>query len=191
MDKRVGAFLGVIALVAVIIVVLVTGGSGTSSGDDAGGDVAVEGEGGAPTNADLADVAKADVRREGDEILFVAEMAMEIPEQIEGGSLEFRWDLSIGGRDAWIISALVATDTTAAVTAQQTNYGSSTIDDTMPGSVEADGTTLTIALRPGNIDAFPDAFSWRLRTTLDGDRADPKSPVAHDEAPDGGPGQFQ
>lgn len=190
MDKRLGAILGVVALVAVVVVVLVTGGTTGSPGDDAGGDVSVEGDG-EPDQSDLADVTSTDVRREGNELLFIAEMARDVPQEIDKGSLELRWDLSVEGRDAWILSAFIGTDTIAAITSQQTTYGSSTIDGTMPGSLRIDGSTVTIRVRPGNIEGFPNAFQWRLRTTLDADRADPKSAVAHDDAPDGGPGTFE
>lgn len=189
MDRRIGAVLGVIALIAIVVIVLATGGPSVS-GSDASDDVTVEGEG-RPPNSHLADVSGSEVRREGEEILFIADMTQPIPERVPNGSLDFRWDLTVDGSDAWIVSAQVTNDTIASVISQQTSYGSSTVDETMPGSVEVEGTKLTIRLRTGNIDSFPAAFGWRLRTTLDGDRSDPSSPQAHDQAPDSGPGSFE
>jgi len=188
-DRRLGTLLGVIVLVGIVIVVLATGGGTPGSGGEATGDVEVEGEG--PDDPELADIAAVDVVREGSAIVFVAEMGQSIPERIDDGSLEWRWDLTVDGRDAWIVSAHVSTDVTAAVTSQLTPYGSSTIDQTMPGSVSVEGAELRIQLRPAEIDGFPESFGWRLATELDGDRADARSPVARDRAPDAGPGSFE
>lgn len=189
MAKPVAAFIGVVALIAVVIVVLATGGAGPGDGGEGGEDVQL-GEGpGAPEDVTPADIAEATVTKEGSDIQFVAEMASEIPMRVEDGSLEFRWDVSENGNDTWIVSSTINVAVTAALTSQQTPYGSSTIDGTMPGEVTVRGTTLTIRFDASKVKGFPGNFEWRLKTTLDADRADPKSAVATDTAPDSGPGR--
>lgn len=180
------------AIIAVVVVVLATGGQTPSTGTDAAGDVSVEGDGAPVDDPNAADIASADVRRgKGGDVFFVAEMAGVIPQRIPNGSLELRWDLLQDGNEVWFVSATVTNRVVAAVTSQVSSYGASTIDDTLPGSVQVVGTMLTIRLQAGNIEDFPSGFEWRLRTTLDRDRADPSSSLARDQAPDGGPGRLE
>ena len=193
MNKTGWVAIGIVAAIAALVAVLTLGGDGAGPGGpggDAGGDVST-GEGPKPpSDASLADILRSDVRQDGNAVVFEATMDKEIPSSVKDGSLEFRWDLSENGAETWIVTASINVETNAAVTSQRTAYGSSTIDGSMPGEVEVEGNVLRVILRAGQIDAFPDTFTWVLKTTLDGVRADPGSGTATDTAPDGGPGQF-
>lgn len=192
MSRSLGVALGIVALIVVVVVVLATGGGPSGTGpEDAPADVQVEAGPDAPSDITPADIAEARVTVEGDELVFVAEMATAIPERIAGGSLEFRWDVIEGGDDTWIVSAAVNGRPAAALTSPDSGYGSSTIDGTMPGTIEVDGTTLTIRFDRTKVEGFPRDFEWRLATTLDAKRTDPQSGVAHDRAPDSGNGKVE
>lgn len=191
MSRSLGVAFGIVALIVIIVVVLATGGGPSGAGrEDALGDVEVDAGPAAPADATPADIAAASVTAEGNELVFVAEMATDIPEQIPDGSLEFRWDIVEGGDDTWIVSAAVGGGRpTAALTSPDSGYGSSTIDDTMPGTIEVDGSTLTVRFDRTKVEGFPGEFEWRLATTLDAKRTDPQSGVARDRAPDSGNGK--
>lgn len=179
--------IGVAAAIAVVMIVLVTGGQpGGGTRADAAGDVVVEDGEGAPDDVTLADILEADVRRAGDRLIFDARVAKELPARLRKRSLEFRWDLSVSGADTWIVTASITVDTTAAVVSQQTPYGSSTIDGTMPGTVAIDGDRLVVELEPRKIKGFPEVFEWRLLTTLNANRRDPAARLARDSVPDQG-----
>jgi hypothetical protein len=188
--KSIWVALGIVGSILVVVVILNTGGT-TGGPDDPGSDVAVGAGEAPPEDAAPADIRRAEVRREGAEIVFEVTMSQEIPAKVPKGALEFRWDISENGDQTWIVTANLSSRLTAAVTSQNTSYGSSTIDDTMPGSVAADGDVLTVTLRASDIEAFPQAFNWTLKTTLDADLADPSSAVATDTAPDSGPGTLE
>lgn len=189
MNRSIGVALGVVALIVIIVVILATGGGGPVGSDDATADVEVDTGPDAPSDVTPADIAEATVSAVGTELVFVAEMATDIPERIPDGSLEFRWDVIEGGDDTWIVSAAVNGQPTAALTSPGTGYGSSTIDDTMPGSIDIEWATLTVRFDRSQVEGFPIDFEWRLMTTLDAKRADPQSGVAHDRAPDAGNGR--
>ncbi|HEV3471932.1 MAG TPA: hypothetical protein VG408_01830 [Actinomycetota bacterium] len=192
MSRSLGVALGIVALIVIVVVVLATGGvdRGTGAGDQTA-DVQVDAGADPPRDVTAADIAEATVTTDGDEVVFVAEMATEIPERIPGGSLEFRWDVIEDGDDTWIVSASVGGRPVAALTAPDSGYGSSTIDNTMPGTVEVAGTTLTVSFDRSQVDGFPQTFEWRLETTLDANRADPQSGIARDRAPDSGNGKVE
>ncbi|HWC13573.1 MAG TPA: hypothetical protein VG929_03150 [Actinomycetota bacterium] len=191
MSKNLWVALGIVALIAIVVLILASGGSpGDGSGDDRG-DVTVGDGDAAPDNPDLADIVDATVRREGNDVVFEATMGAPIPKRIRNGSLEFRWDVSEGGDDTWIVSANMNLGPTAAITSQRTAYGASTIDDSLPGSITVDGETVRVTLRTADIEGFPTDFTWRLQTSLDGDRRDAASAIATDSAPDSGEGQIE
>ena len=192
MNKSFLVALGIIGAIVVVVAILVSGGGPPAQGEEPAGDVAIHGGPRPPEDTSLADIVGAEVRRDESTIVFEVTMVEAIPNEVPDGSLEFRWDLSEGGRDTWIVQANVNIDRpTAAVTSQKTSYGSSTIDGTMPGTVEVDGETLTVTIRADEIEGFPTAFQWLLETTLDADRANPRSGVATDTAPDSGPGEVE
>ena len=188
--KSLWVALGIVAAIVVVVLILNTGGP-TTGPEDPGSDVAVGAGAAPPEDTTLADIQRAEVRRDGSEIVFEVGMSQELPAKIPKGALEFRWDISEGGDETWIVTANISALVTAAVTSQNTSYGSSTIDDTMPGTVAVDGETLTVSLTPADIKAFPEQFNWVLTTTLDADLADPTSAVATDTAPDSGPGSVE
>jgi hypothetical protein len=190
-NKNLWVAIGIVGAIAVVVLVLTTGGPPGGGPSDATGDVTV-GEGdSAPTDTTLADIVAASVSKEGEDIVFEAKLGDDIPRRIPDGSLELRWDVSENGDDTWIVSANLNVGPTAALTSQKTNYGSSTIDDSMPGSIEIDGDTLVVVVKAAQVEGFPASFNWTLKSTLDADRADPSSSVATDVAPDSGLGKVE
>jgi hypothetical protein len=191
MSKNGWIVIAVVGVVAGVIIILATGGGPSTTSGDPGGDVGV-GEGPKPPQeTSLADIVGAEVRSEGGELVFEVTVGRNVPKNIPNGALEFRWDVSENGTDTWIVSANLNVGPTAAVTSQRTNYGSSTIDGSMPGSIEIDGDTLVVRVRAAEIEGFPQTFQWTLKTTLDADRTDPRSGVATDQAPDSGKGSVE
>lgn len=181
--------LAIVGTIAIIIVVLTSGGDPQVGPADATEDVVV-GEGtGAPADPGLADIAEASVEKAGDEIVFDVVMAKEVPARGAKEVLSFRWELTEDGRGTWLVTADMGGRPVAAVTSQTSNFGASTIDDTLPGSIEVDGRSVTVTIQAGALERFPTAFGWSLTSTLDADRADPASAVATDRAPDSGPGK--
>lgn len=139
-----------------------------------------------PVAASIADITEASVRSKDSEIVFEMTMAVPIPSEFERSSLEFRFDLSEDGRDSWIVSATVNVAVTVAVVSHTTGNTRTTIDESMPGSVEVSGKELTITLDPARIDGFPGSFDWRLSSTLVAFRDIARSTRAVDRLPDGG-----
>ncbi|HJR44401.1 MAG TPA: hypothetical protein VJ927_02230 [Actinomycetota bacterium] len=179
-------------VLAVIIVLLATGGvSPAERSSDPVGDVEVaQGSDPAPETT-LADIRSARVRSQNGQIVFQAEMEDVVPRSLEDQTMEWRWEILEGGTSTWIVSANVSVGRpVASVTAQQQNFAASTIDDTLRGSVDHEGNTIFVRLDATQIQGFPTAFAWRLKTTLDGNRADPASALATDEAPGSGLGEY-
>ena len=189
--KNLWVALGIVGAIIVVVLILNTGGPTTDGPEDPGSDVAVDEGDAPPEDAGLADIRRAEVRRDGSDLVFEVRLSQELPKRIPKGSLEFRWDISENGDETWIVSANISSLLTAALTSQHTSYGSSTIDDTMPGTVAVDGDTLTVTFTPTDVKTFPNAFNWILTTTLDADLVDPTSAVATDTAPDSGPGSVE
>jgi hypothetical protein len=179
-------------LIGAVVVLLVTGGAEAPADfADPTGDVTVGDGPKPPTETALADIVKAEVLHDGNDIVFRAEMNADIPQRVKGESMSWRWDVLVSGTSAWIVSANLDIGPNASVTSTQSNYGSSTFDDTLPGDLDFDGRTITITLRPAEIDDFPTDFDWKLGTSLDGDQGSPSSALATDTAPDQGQGRLQ
>ena len=182
---------GGVLLVAALIALLVSGGDpAPGTFDDPPGDVVVADGPNPPSDPTLADVVKADVSRDGDELVFHAEMSDDVPARVPNGSLAWRWDVYVGDTGAWILSADLDVGPNASLTSTQTNYGSGTVDDSLPGDIKIEGKSVTITLRPDEVEDFPDQFTWTLGTTLDGDRGNATSALATDTAPDEGRGRL-
>lgn len=190
-NKNLWVAIAIVGAIAVVVLVLTTGGPSGGGPADPSGDVSVSDGDSAPTDTTLADIVAASVTKDGEDLVFEAKLGDEIPRRIPNGSLELRWDISQDGDDTWIVSANLNVGPTAALTSQKTNYGSSTIDDSMPGSIEIDGDTLIVVVKAAEVDDFPTLFNWTLKSTLDADRADPSSGVASDTAPDSGLGKVE
>jgi hypothetical protein len=185
--RTVIAFSAILVVVAVIIVLLVTGGGGGVNADtDANGDVTVSEGPSAPSDTTVADISAVEVSSEKGDITFEAEMASDIPRRVKDGSLAWRWEVYENGQMTWLVTANVDLGPNASIVATQKDYSSSTIDDTLPGSIEVDGTTLRINVRTKKVEGFPQTFEWLLKTSLDGSRTKANSAVAEDVAPDSG-----
>lgn len=192
-NKQLGLVAAVVGVVlAAIIVLLVTGGPPTEElARDGENDVTVS-EGPAPPQDDaLADIRSTRVYSQEDDIIFEAVMPVDIPQSLRNETMSWRWEVLEGGSETWIVSANISVgDPIASVLSTQTGYGASTNDDTLPGELQRNGSTLMIRLRPSEIDDFPSEFTWRLETSLDGDRGNARSALAGDTAPPSGLGQF-
>jgi hypothetical protein len=193
MNRRtLGIVLGVLAVVITAVVLLLVSGGTTGPGEvgDGQGDAVQSAGDSPPRNPELADVVDVTVTRDGDEVVFSATLAGVLPERLDDGTVDYRWDVIEGGTSTWIVSADLNVGISASVLAQQGDFGASTQDETLPGSVEIDGETLTIRLQTSDIEDFPDSFEWTFRSTLDGDRSDPTSAVLEDLVPDSGTARF-
>jgi hypothetical protein len=181
----------IVGIIAVIVLLLVTGGDPLAATADQVGD-AIVGEGDKPpADPGLADIKTTSVRREGNgDLVFEATMAQQIPSEGEE-VLSFRWDVSENGTDTWMVTANFDNGPVAAVSALQSDYGASTIDSTLPGSIALTGDTVTITLEATDIEGFPSTFAWTVTSTLDADRAGPASATATDTAPDSGLGELE
>lgn len=182
----------VAAVLAVIIVLLLTGGAPEGElAKDPAGDVSVSEGDSPPQEHSLADIRSARVYLQASQIVFEAEMAVAIPDDLKSERMSWRWEVLEGGSETWIVSANVdGGEPVASVLHPQTGYGASTTDDTLPGGIDWTGKTLYVRLNIAEIENFPTTFIWRLESSLDGDRRDPGSAVASDTAPDSGLGEY-
>jgi hypothetical protein len=190
--KKLAVVAGVIAVaLASIIVLLVTGeAEPVRTFEDPGGDAAVEEGDKPPADTTLADIRSAEVRSEGDEVVFAAQLGGTVPKEIEEGSFGLRWEVYEGGDSTFLITANLDVGPNASIIGEQNGYGASTLDERLPGSLEIEGDTIEIRLSPDEIPDFPDEFAWLLLTSLDGDQGDPQSARAEDRAPDQGFGEY-
>ena len=113
-------------------------------------------------------------------------MASDVPQELPQQALGWRWEIYEKGQMTWLVSANVDLGPNASVLSTQTDFQGSTVDDTLPGQIRVEGSTLTIRIRSAEIEGFPSDFEWLVKSSLDGDRAAAKSALAEDKAPDGG-----
>lgn len=181
----------VAAAVGAIIVLLATGeAEPVRTFEDLSGDQAVSEGDNPPVDTTLADIRAAEVTSDGGEVVFETRLAMTVPEKLQGSSFGLRWEVYEGGDSTFLITANLDVGPNASIVGQQTNYGASTIDESLPGSLELADDTITIRVEADQIPDFPDEFAWVLTTSLDGDQGDPTSARAEDRAPDQGFGEF-
>lgn len=191
MNKTVWVGLAIVAIIAALVLVLAVGGPDETGTADPISDVAIGKGTGHPGDTALAEITDVSVRKDGaTDLVFEVTIAKEFPAEIPNGSLDFRWDVIENGGDTWMVTANINTGPTAAVTALKSQFGASTIDGTLKGTINVNGNKLTVRFDRTSIEGFPESFAWRLRSTLDGDRTDPGSATASDSAPDSGQGQL-
>ena len=191
MNKTLLVALAIIGAIAAIVIVLAGGGDPVVGPRDRASDVSL-GEGDdPPADAALADIAEASVTKTGGEIVFEVTMARPVPPPGSSDDLSFRWDLTESGEDSWMVTADLSAAPMATVRSLRSDYGASTIDDTLPGTISVSENTITVTLEASKVEGFPTSFGWKLTATLDGNRADPASAVVTDTAPDGGPGEVE
>lgn len=186
MTKALWVALTVVAAVAAVVLLLFTGGGPSTPGRDAAGDVSVATEGDPPKETALADLLASDVTLSDGEAVFEATLGSQVPKKIDDGSLELRWDVVVDGTDSWIVQVNINLGVNAAITSHQTDYGSSTIDETLPGDVAVEGDRITLTIETDRIKGFPTDLRWRLTSTLDGALGDTSSALATDSLPDSG-----
>ena len=186
MNPRGVIALGAVVLIAAAVIALLSSGGPDANGSDANGDVRVEGTRKPPRDLAIADVVNASVSREGDELVFQAELDGSVPAELEDGLLSYRWNVEEGGRETWIVTADVTIETHASLVATQVDYSSTTLDKSLPGNVEIDGDALAVTIDTSKLDDFPATFDWSFETLLDGVRSDTASAEATDRVPDEG-----
>jgi hypothetical protein len=176
-----------VALVAIIVILLVTAGAQSESAfDDPEGDVSLAEGSATGEDLSLADILHAEVRpAEGGAVFFEARLAAAIPERLSDPDIDLRWEVTEDGEVTWLVFANLDFGPTAYALSQKTNYGSSTIDETLPGSIEIRGDILAVRLRTSEMPDFPESFGWHLETTLTGDA------IGTDRAPDEGAGKLE
>ena len=185
------AFAVVAVALASVIALLVTGEAvPLRSFEDPAGDPAVEEGKKPPTDTTLADIRNAEVTDDGDEIVLETQLGTTVPKEVDEGSFGLRWEIYEGGDSTYLITANLDVGPNASIIGEQTGYGASTLDETLPGSLEVVGDRIAIRIDPDGIPEFPDEFEWVVTTTLDGDQGDPQSARAEDRAPDQGYGEY-
>ena len=175
----------IVVIAGAVVLLLATGGPSTTSAD-AGGDVEVSEGGGAPKDTSVADLTKGGATVDDAEVVLEATVDGDIPESLDEGALTFRWEISEDDIVTWIVTASVDIERTASIVATQFEYSGSTIDDSLPGRLEVEGSTVRVTLDPNELKDFPETFTWSVSTTLDGDRGKATSATAVDNVPDEG-----
>ena len=117
---------------------------------------------------------------------FEARLGAPIPKRMRGQSFDLRWDIEANDPGKFILSANLDVGANVALVGATTNnnFGSSTLDDSFPGKFEIQGNTWTITINADKVPNWPEEFTWKLSTSLDGSPGDPKSGRAEDHAPD-------
>lgn len=177
--------------IASVVILLVTGEPEPvgSFGDPA--DDVVVGEGKKPPlDTALADIRSAEVTKEGNEVVFEAQLGAPVPKKVPDGAFGLRWEVYEGEDTTFLITSSLDVGPNASIVGQQNSFGASTIEEEFPGSLEIEGDTIAIRLRTADIPDFPKEFSWLLQTTLDGNQGDPTSATAEDKSPDNGFGEY-
>ena len=178
--------LGVIAVIVAGTIWLLASGGAEPSTEDPTGDVRVSKGGKAPDATEVADLLEGGARIENGRAIFEARVADDVPRSLRAGAMSWKWEVIEEGVVTWIVSANVDIERTASLVATQFDHSSSTIAGTLPGRLDAEGDTIRVTLELEELEDFPDAFSWTLGTTLDGDRTQASSAVAEDRVPDEG-----
>ena len=186
MNKTWVVVIVIVGVIAAAIFVLASGGPRGSSADKTA-DVAVGEGANPPGDTTGADIAEATARQEANgNVVFEVTMARPI-EKATMKALSFRWDITENGEDTWMVTADFKTGPTVSLRSLRTDYGASTIDQTLPGDISVEDSILIVTIQGDGIDGWPAAFEWLVTSTLDADAADPASAVATDSAPDSGP----
>lgn len=181
----------VLVAVASVVVLLFTGeAEPVRTFEDPGGDALVAEGDNPPADVTLADIKSAEVLEEDGEIVFRAQLGGPIPDKLSDGAFGIRWEVYEDDDNTFLITASLDVGPNASLVGVRTGGGGSTLDESFPGSLEIDGDTIAIRLRPGDVPQFPDRFAWLLQTSLDGDQGDPQSARAEDRAPDQGFGEY-
>lgn len=191
MDRKQLALVGgAVAIAAVAIVfLLVTGGEDTAKAPvETTGDVEILPGENPPDPTVLADIEFAEVRREGSNIILEARLGEEIPKKLKGQSFDIRWDIEAPDPGKFIVSANLDVGANVALVgaAENNAFGSSTLDESFPGEFKVEGKTWTITIRADEVPDWPEEFTWKLTTSLDGDPGNPQSGRAEDHSPDAG-----
>lgn len=186
MNTRGVIALGAVVLLAAAVIALLSTGGPNATGSDSNGDVRVGKGRKPPKEVRIADIVNASVIKEGDEIVFQAELDGDVPDELDEGLLSYRWNVEEDGRDTWLVTADVTIETHASLVAQQFDYSATTIDQSLPGAVEIDGDVVAVRVDVSELKDFPASFDWSLETVLDGDRSNTASAEATDRVPDEG-----
>ena len=169
---------------------LATGGPGSLRTADPRGDVQL-GEGSQPpSDREVADIVDASVESVGRQLVFRARAATDIPDDEGRGAISWRWEIAGDDDVEWLVVARVGGGTMASISNSNGDYATSTVDETMPGSLHISGSSVEVRLERGGVPGLPGEFTWQVRSALDADRFDPATALVSDVAPDSGPAAF-
>jgi hypothetical protein len=140
--------------------------------------------------ASIADVTHAQVQREDDQLVFMAEVATGLPQPLKISALEFRWDLAGDDGSTWTVAATIDKTTQASVFSDG-GFGAGTVDDTLSGGVRVKEDTIEVRFNTADIPDFPTTFDWSLSTNLRAFRDEVDSPRVEDRFPDEGSADFE
>lgn len=184
----------VIALLVVGIVLLLATGGPEASAERRGDLSFIQGV--TPKNrqggdlvASIADVTAAEIHKTDGGYEFMVETAAALPQKLKISALEFRWDIVGDDGVTWTLTATVDDDIQVALFSAE-GYGSGTVDQTFPGDIAIDDTTLMVTMRD-EVPGFPSTFDWSLATTLRAFRDETDSPRVEDRFPDEGTMEFK
>lgn len=181
--------LAILIFVLTVVVLLVT--AGDDGPEEVPGDLTyLEGsvrgtaaQGSGQLVASIADLTAAEVRPDGNLLVFEATVAAPLPQRLKKSALEFRWDISGETGESWTLT--ITMDRIAKVSLfSGAGYGAGTVDHTFPGDLTVEDDRIEARLDPAQIDDFPEAFDWTLSTTLRAFRNEPDSPRVEDRFPD-------
>lgn len=151
--------------------------------EDRPGDLALEGSARRPETKGIADIRFAQVYREDGRLIFDTTVSLALPESINGGYFDLRWD--VDGRTDWVVVATFTSGVEAAVIRRETGLGRSTVSGDFPGEIEVEGDLVRIALDADALADFPSRFRWKLTSRLNYQQSNPGIAEVYDYAPEG------
>ena len=170
---------------AAIVFLLATGGAEPTT-DDPHGDVEVSDGGRPPQETGPADIVSASATVDEGRVVFAARMADDVPRSLEDGTLTWTWEVAESEQVTWKVVGSVDIEAHASLIATQFDYFAATVDGSLPGRIEIDGSEVRVIVESKGIARFPESFAWSVSSKLDGDRSKAISAVGEDRAPDDG-----
>lgn len=140
--------------------------------------------------ASIADIASAEVIRDGPELVFTAEVAAPIPQRLRVSALGFRWEIAGDVGPKWTLALAIGPEEEVSLFSDA-GFGVGTVDDTFPGGVSIEGTKVEVRMEPDGVEAFPKSFEWSLAASLRAFRHETDSPRVEDRFPDQGTQDFK
>ncbi|HVF52552.1 MAG TPA: hypothetical protein VNC78_02985 [Actinomycetota bacterium] len=183
MDRTIGLLVAMIALVAAASAPLIFAPTVEESIDDPIRDLNFVGSNRRPDLRAIADIRTAEVRQEGDLLVFEAELSVEVPHEVKGGYYDVAWH--VDGTTEWSLTVSIGHEVVGSYVSKSTGGGRSTVTGGFPGEVLVEGRLVTISIDPAQLADFPDAFRWKVTTRLNMGATDSRLAEVYDYAPNG------